>query len=617
MTSEVDAVSREAYSLRFRDQPKAYALASGVVGEAERTGNRLAHAYALLTAVIAHHIPRSELDAAEINLSLAREHFVSCGDESGIAAALSSLGCVYKLRGELAASMKFLYGALEVYDKLGEPEGRAHALTNMGATLYHLGEYDRGLEVTSEAHRLLAPVGEPGMLTKCVNNMGNFYGELGDLRSAADWHARAAQLSRQYGDQVTEALSLMNLGYDYKLLGEYDPALSHLAAAHALAQSIAAPHIEADTFRYRGEIHLASGDVSRAVWSFRCAIRIARENGLGLTEIEGNLGLGAALLANGRTKEAIAALSGTLANALEAGARPAAYEAHERLARAYETSGDLRATLVHERAFHRIRNDVFSSNDEAIREQRLAVAEVERLRHESELASARTELRLLKAQLQPHFMLNALNNVSTLIHIDPHRADRMIERLGNLLRMSIVQSQRPAIKLQDELHFVRAYLEVEQIRLDGALQVEVEVDPRVLACEVPHLLLQPLVENAIRHGFSGLVEAPRLFVRAQLAAHGSLVLTVEDNGVGLPPGWTMKRAGTGLRNTAQRLKFLYPGEHTFQVASAETGGVRVDIQFPSSLDAPVRRATPARPSGRGGRGLYVRPSPSPSGPSSP
>jgi tetratricopeptide (TPR) repeat protein len=486
--------------------------------------------------------------------------------------------------------MEYLYGALGIYEQLRDSAGRAHTLTNMGATLYQLAEYDRGLKVTTEAHRLMTPSTERGMLTKCICNMGAFYGEFGNLRAAAEWHARAAELSRQYGDQVTEALSLVNLGFDYKLLGEYDEALAHLAAAHALARANGASHIEADVFRFRGEIHHALGDFEQAVASFRLAIEIAQENGLGMAAVEANVALGSVLLAKGDMDEAVGTLSGALAAALEVGAKRSVYEAHEMLARAYEACGDLRAALDHERAFHTVRTDVFHSHDKALAEQRLAVAEVERLRHQSELATTHTELRLLKAQMQPHFLLNALNNVSALIHVDPPRADRMIERLGSLLRLSIEQSQSPAHALRDELRFVVAYLEVEQVRLGGRLLFEFDVDSSVLACEVPHLLLQPLVENAICHGFASPLRRLRLVIRARREFGGTLVLIVEDNGAGLPRGWTMDHAGTGLGNTAQRLKFIYPGEHIFGIAPVEAGGVRVEIRIPTSVRAASKRA---------------------------
>src|SRR5947207_8288077 len=155
------------------------------------------------------------------------------------------------------------------------------------------------------------------------------------------------------------------------------------------------------------------------------------------------------------------------------------------------------------------------------------------LQLEAQLARAR--LGALQAQLHPHFLFNALNGIAELIHEDPAAAERMVLRLGDLLRAALRDSDAQEITLGRELEFVRAYLEVEQVRFQDRLSVDWRIDPVALPALVPALVLQPLVENALRHGVAAHTGSCRVTVGAALVG-GSLRLEVSDTGPGLPPG---------------------------------------------------------------------------------
>jgi two-component system LytT family sensor kinase len=198
---------------------------------------------------------------------------------------------------------------------------------------------------------------------------------------------------------------------------------------------------------------------------------------------------------------------------------------------------------------------------------------------EARLAEAR--LKTLEAELHPHFLFNTLHAISTLIHVQPDAADRMISRLSDLLRITFARSGAARVALQEELEFLQKYLEIEQTRFQDRLSVSYDIDPDTLDAEVPRMILQPLVENAIKHGVAPRNAPGR--IRIVAARDGeSLRLEVADNGVGLSGSARAKlHGGVGLSNTRDRLECLYGAAH--QLLFLETGeGLTVQMQFPFS-----------------------------------
>ena len=194
-----------------------------------------------------------------------------------------------------------------------------------------------------------------------------------------------------------------------------------------------------------------------------------------------------------------------------------------------------------------------------------------------------TEARLnaLRMQLDPHFLFNALNTISSQVERDPKLTRRMIEHLGDLLRMSLESKDRQQVPLAEEMEFLAPYLAIQKIRFGEKLMIEIEIEPEVQYATVPSLFLQPLIENAIRHGISHRASGGAVIVSAR-KVDGQLEIRVQDDGVGLPPGWTLESsAGLGLSVTRERIKGLHPnGESSFAVRPRRNGGVEVDIFLP-------------------------------------
>ncbi len=216
------------------------------------------------------------------------------------------------------------------------------------------------------------------------------------------------------------------------------------------------------------------------------------------------------------------------------------------------------------------------------RERAVAAARLEQQLSEARLAA-------LKMQLNPHFLFNTLNMISTYIGEDPRVADAMVTHLSDFLRVTLRHADVQEVPLEQELEFLDAYLAIMKARFEDRLTVETEIAPELRRALVPHLVLQPLVENAVTHAMGDPDRAG--VIRVSASSEGErLVLTVADNGPGLAAAaGNGNRRGVGLSNTAERLRHLYGAGHRLELGEAPGGGVRVVIEIPRRL-APVEGA---------------------------
>nr|WP_274622418.1 histidine kinase [Myxococcus fulvus] len=199
---------------------------------------------------------------------------------------------------------------------------------------------------------------------------------------------------------------------------------------------------------------------------------------------------------------------------------------------------------------------------------------------EAQLAQA--QLQLLRSQLQPHFLFNTLHAISALMHRDVESADRMVGQLSELLRASLERDGRHEVPLSEELELLSPYLDIERTRFSDRLQVDVDVAEDARDALVPSLLLQPLVENAIRHGIAPRRGPGKVWVRVRRAG-ARLAVEVEDDGVGPPAGRTELEEGIGLGATRARLERLHGAEQSV------TWKARAPSGFLLSLSLPYRR----------------------------
>ena len=203
------------------------------------------------------------------------------------------------------------------------------------------------------------------------------------------------------------------------------------------------------------------------------------------------------------------------------------------------------------------------------RERELRAVELEK-----SLAEAR--LKSLQMQLNPHFLFNTLHAISALMHKDVDSADRMVAQLSDLLRRALDSGDEQEVSVRREIDFLQRYVAIEKTRFGSRLTVEMKIAPDTQAALVPNLLLQPLVENAIKHGIERVARPGTIEISAQRAG-GELILEVADNGKGLPEKWNEH---IGLSNTRSRLSQLYGTDHRFEMRNRESGGVSIRIAIP-------------------------------------
>jgi signal transduction histidine kinase len=196
---------------------------------------------------------------------------------------------------------------------------------------------------------------------------------------------------------------------------------------------------------------------------------------------------------------------------------------------------------------------------------------------ELERSLTQAKLTALQSQLNPHFLFNTLHTISALMHIDVEKADRMVAKLSDLLRYALDNTDEHVIPLRDEIAFLKRYLEIEQTRFGDRLTVTMDIPEDTLNAEVPNLILQPIVENAIRHGIEPHAKPGKIHLSAR-RENGELILQVRDNGAGLRPNNT--RQGIGTSNTRQRLQQLYAESQTFALENAPEGGLVATIKLP-------------------------------------
>ncbi len=212
--------------------------------------------------------------------------------------------------------------------------------------------------------------------------------------------------------------------------------------------------------------------------------------------------------------------------------------------------------------------------------------------HERQLKTTRLEAQLalahldmLKMQLQPHFLFNTLNAISALMHRDVDAADRMITLLSDLLRFSLEKDDRHQVPLSSELEFLNRYLAIEKIRFRDRLMIDLNVDSECMTAQVPRLILQPLVENSIKHGIAMRSAAGHVGIRGRRIGD-QLRIQISDDGPGLTG--TAIREGIGLANTRARLEQIYSGAHRFELQNGPDGGVLVRLEIPFEETARIQ-----------------------------
>jgi signal transduction histidine kinase len=203
--------------------------------------------------------------------------------------------------------------------------------------------------------------------------------------------------------------------------------------------------------------------------------------------------------------------------------------------------------------------------------------------HELRDATARAQMRALQAQINPHFLFNTLNVLASLIHSDPSKAERVTEELADIFRYALESTRAEWVNLDDEMRFIESYLAIEKARFQERLVYSLDVAPEVRSLKIPPMIVQPLVENAIKHGVGPKVEGGEIRLQARLAGADSVVIVVEDTGGGHLSTSRNRGTGIGLSNVRQRLHHVYGDAGALKLETISSGGTRAVLSFPQPV----------------------------------
>ena len=569
--------------------------------------------------------------------------YKSSGNLLGYAKALNNRALNEYALEKYIAAIHDHEEALDIFRKLNFPIGILNSYNNMGVIFLALNDYPRALEAFLNASRISPSVNSP-LQANLLTNIGLVYKNLKAYPKALSYQKLALKKYEALGDQQGVANTLGNMATIYDFLHDIQKGLYYYRQALDINRSIGNKERIASDLTNIGVLYKDSGDLSLARQYLQNAVSLYKETG-------NKNDLSEALLALASADEGLSthpALPYTrelqlaaLKAAEEGGSPLRKSEALEALSTTYEQSGEASLALKAYKQHIALRDTIFNKakGQEILRkqlqfdfEQRelLTKAEIQRQtmirqsavaagaalvaalvigfilykrkrdavtrRQQAEYKAtvAETELKVLRAQMNPHFIFNSLNAINDYISKnDKETAQQYLVEFAGLMRQALENSHLSEIPLADDLEFIKQYLQVEARRLNNAFTFKVDVDPSVDTENtlIPPLLLQPFIENSIWHGIAPKIGDGDGIIRVIIKKDNDmLICTVEDNGVGRIPGVNAdikKRRSLGIELTASRLAILNgKTQAAGQLEVSENsngGGTRVELSFPLKL----------------------------------
>ncbi|WP_260258693.1 sensor histidine kinase [Vibrio intestinalis] len=212
------------------------------------------------------------------------------------------------------------------------------------------------------------------------------------------------------------------------------------------------------------------------------------------------------------------------------------------------------------------------------------IEESKRKQAEQEKALILSQLRQMQSQIEPHFLFNTLANISALMEQDSAKARMMLEKLTELLRTSLANSRQSHSSIANEIRLIEAYLAIQKVRLDHRLNFEINIAAELREISIPPMLIQPLVENAIKHGIEPQKQGGTITISVEKYTQDRLIITVQDDGLGLEASSQTKGSGVGLSNIKQRVHALYDSQAKMSIQQPEQGGFKVTIELPMTKE---------------------------------
>jgi len=556
----IGEIMTHAHDLRrAEDAEGALALARQAVEMARASGLRDAEAEGHdMVGALLYILGR--LHEAEAEVATALDLFTSENDTESIISVRRTLGIINHDLANHDRALEHHLAALRLSETLGDKGWIARIYNNIGVVYHAMLRYDEALGYYELARGALAEVDIPGELGRVLGNIGTIHSRLGHYELALESHRSALEIKEALGDGRGLAITLGSIGNLHAIQGEFDQALEF----------------------YRRSL----------------AMRDIRSDRRGVAIIHRNI----ASILNQFTRydEALDHCQQAIELARDLDARDLLWQFHQEMSAIHENRGDYKSALEHHRAYTEYLNRTLDTERQRTIAELQTKYDLEKATSEREQFRRRMlewEHKAFRAQVNPHFLFNALNSIQYfLVEHDTESAARYLSRFARLMRLALDNSRSTLIPLQSELECLELYLALESLRFGDRLAYDISVDEQTDPGElnVPPMILQPYVENAIWHGILPLSRPGHVRIRVRCDASDRLLCSIEDDGVGRGAGHdsgSERRHSSGMTMIEERLVLLEQTTglpchvRVIDLVDAEGRplGTRVELDLPAGL----------------------------------
>jgi tetratricopeptide (TPR) repeat protein len=592
---------------------------------------------------LSYHYLRISTDSSLFYSDWALQYSNETQNERGVARALLMKGSASNYQGNFQIAVKFQRDALEIFEKLNDTVAIGITLNNLGTNYQSLGDYSRAVDQYQKSLMIARNQANSTSIYYALNNLGTIYDEWDKYDLALEYYEEALEIAKDLNDQNYICISLQNIGIIQHKLGNFDEAILSLEESLLLNEQIGTTEGIYNTYINRGEIYQKQNKLELAIADFKKALEVCSKEINQYNISEASLKLGSLYTITGKYGLAETMLNEALNVAKELEdpillkdiykALSAFYSKNNDFAKAYAYFVDytiLKDTIYNRESRHEISEMQtlyeLDKKEKEIEIQNLKIDQQQsrfyyiisgvllliilailifnryklkqnQVRIELEKKNIEFEQRLLRTQMNPHFIFNSLNSINSFItDNNADSAQTFLSKFARLMRFILENSRKTMVPLEDEVSTLQLNLELEQLRFNHKFDFKIEIDENVDQefTFIPPMLLQPFVENAILHGVAALNEKGMIHIK-MTPVNKLMYCTVEDNGIGRQKAMEIKGNRTrakhkslGMQVTRERLDILKEktGEDIFvrfidlKDENNKPRGTRVELHIP-------------------------------------
>ena len=526
------------------------------------------------------------------------------GDEYGRAMTLHRLGSVYTETSAYTKAHEHLLQSLDIWRRRDDKEQIARGLNSMGMIYKCLGDYTKALNVYFESLDIRTVYGDAYDQAFTLNNIGNLYYRMNDHDAAMQYYQQCLDIRQEQNDQFGIAVTLGNISNIHLARFEYEQALDYAHRSLEIRETLGENYGKLLILRNIGLIYLRMEDQATALTYLQEGLKISRLMGNRKMEASILMTIGDITHKNNNLEEAIEILSQALTIAADISESMLEYDIHDLLASIYEHQQNSQQALHHYRRFTELRNEVMG------RETKETIAALQ-LRHDIQSAEKEkeklrrklleSEHQTLRAQINPHFMFNSLNSIQYfLLRSEKESAHRYLTKFARLMRLIMNNSRFSLVSLREEIESLKLYLELEQLRFGERFTYTFTIDPDLdeMLVQIPPMVLQPYVENAIWHGLLSKERGGLLSISLEKESEEQILCIIEDNGIGREESQRRKtRKGrkhksAGMSLIQERLRLIAQATNKearvtiidLKETQDQASGTRVEVLLPLTTE---------------------------------